>query len=177
MRIEHGLVHVYTGDGKGKTTAALGLALRALGWGFRVMMIQFIKGYDKLGEIRFAQQYNENFNIRQFALDMSRNIDEQKVLTRHQEADEAMKYAEETVKSGVFDLIILDELAIAVHYGLIDLDRVLNLIKEKPESVELVITGRNAPPELIQAADYATEMLLIQHPYQNGVQARLGVDY
>jgi len=177
MRIEHGMVHVYTGDGKGKTTAALGLALRALGWGLRVMMIQFIKGYPNIGEIKFADKYRNGFRIHQFALDLKRDIDEQKVLARHREAEEAMRFAEEVVNSGGFDLVILDELSVAVHYGLIDVDRVLRLIRERPEHVELVITGRNAPEELIFAADYATEMRLVRHPYQEGIKARPGVDY
>jgi len=177
MRIEHGMVHVYTGDGKGKTTAALGLALRALGWGLKVTMVQFIKGYPKIGEIRFANSYSDSFQVHQFALDLEREIDESKVLARRREAEEAMRFAEELVGSGESDVVILDELSVAVHYGLIDLDRVLKLVREKPRHVELVITGQNAPEELIAAADYATEMRLIRHPYQNGTQARRGVDY
>lgn len=177
MKIEHGLVHVYTGEGKGKTTAALGLALRALGWGLKVMMIQFIKGYKEIGEMEFAEKHPENFTIRQFALDITRSIDGRDVLARKKEASEAMDYAEQIVKSGEYDLVILDELAVAAHYELIELSRILKLIEGKPASVELVITGRNAPSELIRAADYATEMLLIRHPYENGIQARQGVDY
>jgi len=177
MRIEHGMVHVYTGDGKGKTTVALGLALRALGWGLKVTMVQFIKGYPKIGEIRFANSYSDSFQVHQFALDLEREIDESKVLARRREAEEAMRFAEELVGSGESDVVILDELSVAVHYGLIDLDRVLKLVREKPRHVELVITGQNAPEELIAAADYATEMRLIRHPYQNGTQARRGVDY
>lgn len=178
MNIERGMVHVYTGDGKGKTTAALGLALRALGWDFRVSMIQFIKGYSEIGEIKFAENHpNNRFIIRQFAIDVSRAIDERKLLARREEAAQAMAYAEEIVRSGEFDLVILDELSVAIHYGLIDLARVLKLIEEKPIPVELVITGRNAPRELIKAADYATEMLMLQHPFEKGVQARRGVDY
>lgn len=177
MKIEHGLVHIYTGEGKGKTTAALGLALRALGWGLKVMMIQFIKGYKEIGEMKFAEKHPENFTIRQFALDITRSIDERDVLARKKEAGEAMDYAEQIVKSEEYDLVILDELAVAAHYELIELSRILKLIEDKPASVELVITGRNAPPELIRAADYATEMLLIKHPYENGIQARQGIDY
>jgi len=177
VRIERGMVHVYTGDGKGKTTAALGLALRALGWGLRVMMVQFIKGYKNIGEIKFAAKYPAGFAVRQFAVDLKRGIDERKVLARKREADEAMTFAEQVVKSGEYDLVILDELAVAVHYGLIELDRALRLVREKPGRVELVITGRNAPEELIRAADYATEMRLVRHPYGKEIEARPGVDY
>lgn len=177
MKINRGMVHIYTGDGKGKTTVALGLALRALGWGLKVMMVQFIKGYDEIGEIKFAEKYPEDFAIRQFAIDLKRDIDEQKVLERKKEVEEAMAFAEEVVNSAKFDVVILDELAIAVHFGLIDVKRVLRLIRNKPESVELVITGRNAPPQLLDAADYVTEMHLAKHPYERGVQARPGVDY
>ena len=175
--MKHGLVHVYTGDGKGKTTAALGLALRAMGWGLKVIMIQFIKGYKDIGEMKFADSHPESFTLRQFALDPTRSIDEKTVLARKEEADKAMDYAEQVVKSGGFDLVILDELAVAAHYELIELSRILKLIEDKPTSVELVITGRNAPPELVRAADYVTEMLLIRHPYETGSQARQGIDY
>lgn len=177
MRIEHGKVHVYTGDGKGKTTVSLGLALRALGWGLNVMMVQFIKGYKEIGEIKFAEKYPDGFTIRQFALDLKRDIDSHKVLARNKEAEVAMEFAEEVVMSGEYDLVILDELAVAVNYHLIDVNRVLKLMKEKPEHVELAITGRDAPVDMILAADYATEMRLLRHPYQKGIQARPGVDY
>lgn len=177
MRIEHGKVHVYTGDGKGKTTVSLGLALRALGWGLKVMVVQFIKGYKEIGEIKFAEKYSDSFTIRQFALDLKRDIDERAVIARQAEAEEAMTFAKNAVHSGEYDLVILDELAVAVHYNLIDVERVLKLMKEKPEHVELVITGRDAPVDVILAADYATEMRLLHHPYQKGVQARPGVDY
>lgn len=175
--MKRGLVHIYTGDGKGKTTTALGVALRALGWGLRVMMVQFVKGYQNLGEIKFANERHENFNIRQFALDVSRDISEEKVASRRREAEVAMSFAESVVLSGDYDLIILDELSVAVHYGLIGVDRVLDLIHNKPVHTELIITGRNAPEALIMAADYVTEMKLVRHPYEEGVQARPGIDY
>jgi cob(I)alamin adenosyltransferase len=177
MRIERGLVHVYTGDGKGKTTVSLGLALRALGWGLNVMMVQFIKGYREIGEVKFSEKYPDSFKLHQFALDLKRDIDAHKVLARKEEAGKAMSFAEDVVNSGEYDLVILDELAVAVHYNLIDLDRALKLMKNKPEHVELVITGRDAPVDMILAADYATEMRLLRHPYQKGMQARPGVDY
>jgi cob(I)alamin adenosyltransferase len=177
MKITHGLVHVYTGDGKGKTTAALGIALRAMGWGLKVMIVQFVKGYPNLGEIKFARNHPDDLTVHQFAIDVSRDIPNEKVAARRRECEEAMACAESVVGSGGYDIVILDELAVALHYGLIDIDRALRLIKEKPAELELVITGRNAPEALIQASDYATEMKSVRHPYDEGIQARPGVDY
>ncbi|MDH7602831.1 MAG: cob(I)yrinic acid a,c-diamide adenosyltransferase [Armatimonadota bacterium] len=174
---ERGLVHVYTGDGKGKTTAALGTALRALGWGIRVCVVQFIKGYPDIGEARFAAEFGERFVLKQFAIDPCRAIDEAKVRQRKEAAEAAMAFAEQVVLSGEYGLVILDEINNAMHYRLIDVDRVLNLIKRKPAEVELILTGRNAPQAIIDAADYATEMRLLKHPFQQGISARKGIDY
>lgn len=172
-----GLVHVYTGDGKGKTTAALGIALRALGWGLRVCMVQFIKGYPDIGEMRFAERFGDRFTVKQFAVDTSRAIDEAKVLQRKESAEAAMAYAEKIVMSGEYSVVILDEINNALHYGLIDTKRVLELISSKPKNVELILTGRNAPLAIIEAADYVTEMHLVKHPFQKGITARQGIDY
>jgi cob(I)alamin adenosyltransferase len=174
---QKGLVHVYTGDGKGKTTAALGVALRAMGWGENVCMVQFIKGYPDIGEKRFARESGGRFVLEQFAVDMSRGIDEAKVLARREAVDQAMARAEQAVSSGEYGLVILDEINNALHFGLADLPRVLRLIKDKPASVELILTGRDAPPELIDAADYVTEMRSVRHPYEKGRGARKGIDY
>lgn len=171
------MVHVYTGNGKGKTTAALGLALRALGWGARVCDIQFLKGYPEIGEAKIAESFPDRFVLKQFVLDVSRAIDEAKVLERAQAANEAMYYAEEVVSGGEFDVVILDEINNALHYGLIDQARVLRMIEGKPAHVELVLTGRDAPSQIIDAADYVTEMVLVKHPFQKGIGARKGVDY
>ncbi|MHB9038644.1 MAG: cob(I)yrinic acid a,c-diamide adenosyltransferase, partial [Armatimonadota bacterium] len=172
-----GLVHVYTGEGKGKTTAALGVALRAIGWGLRVCVIQFIKGYSDIGEAQFAREFPERLTLKQLAVDLSRSIDEAKVAQRRAEAEAAMTYAEAAVTSGEYDLIILDEINNAVHYGLIDVSRLLCLIKVKPDGLELILTGRSAHKEVIEAADYVTEMRTVKHPYEQGVQARKGFDY
>ena len=176
-KLRKGMVHIYTGDGKGKTTAALGLSLRALGWGFRVCFIQFVKGYPDIGEMRIAPTFEGKFEIHQFALDVSRSIDERKVLARREAAEEAMRFAESAVKSGKYDLVVLDEINVAVHYGLIDKERVLALISRKPKGVELVLTGRNAKQEIIEAADYVSVIHKYKHPYDRGVLARKGIDY
>lgn len=174
---EKGLVHVYTGDGKGKTTAALGVALRALGWGMRVCMVQFIKGYPEIGEMKFAEAFGDRLVLRQFAIDLSRGIDEAKVRTRTEAAEQGMSFAEDIVRGGEFDLVVLDEINVAMHYGLIDTDRVLAMFRSRPPHVELILTGRGAPESIILAADYATEMKPLKHPYREGVQARQGIDY
>jgi len=172
-----GLIHVYTGDGKGKTTAALGLALRAIGWGKRVCMIQFIKGYPEIGEAKFALTIPDQLVVRQFAVDTSRSIDENKVAERREAAEKAMKFARSAIASGDYELVILDEINNAMHYGLVDAQCVLEMLASRPDGVEVALTGRNAPPEIMAAADYVTEMRLVKHPYENGVQARRGVDY
>lgn len=175
--IENGLVSVYTGPGRGKTTAALGLALRVLGWGGRVCMIQFIKGYSELGEIRFAAEFHDRFILRQFARDKSLSIREHDVIARREAAEDALAFAEEAVRDGQYDLVILDEINGALHYGLVSLPRVTKLVTNKPSHVELVLTGRSAPDEIVEIADYVTEMNLVKHPYQKGISARRGVDY
>ena len=175
--IDRGLVHVYTGEGKGKTSAALGIALRALGWGAQVCMLQFIKGYPKIGEAMFADELGERFVLKQFAIDMSRNIDEATVSQRAESVNAAMSCAEATVMGGEYDVVILDEINGAVHFGLVEEARVLALISGKPGSVELILTGRDATPAIIDAADYAANIVRIKHPYDRGIQARKGIDY
>jgi cob(I)alamin adenosyltransferase len=174
---QRGLIHVYTGAGKGKTTAALGVAMRALGWGFRVCVVQFIKGYAQIGEARFAQELGDRLVLKQFAVDPTRHIDEAKLRERQEAAAAAMEFAEQTVAGGQYGLVILDEINNALHYGLIDTDRVLALIASKPHHVELILTGRNAPKPIIDAADYVTEMKLVKHPFEKGVAARKGIDF
>jgi cob(I)alamin adenosyltransferase len=167
-----GLVHVYTGDGKGKTTAALGLAIRAVGQGMKVAFIQFLKG-QPCGEHFFAKQYNP-FEIVQLNVgDSFKKSKEQ--LSR--EAQQTLAYAEQEILSGKYDLVILDEILVAVNQGLITVKQVLDLLDAKPGSVELVLTGRKAPPEIVQRADLVTEMLMIKHPFTEGTGARRGIEY
>jgi len=174
MSIKKGFIHVYTGHGKGKTTAALGLGLRSSGAGFKVYMIQFMKGrrYSELDAI----EHISNFTIVQYGRDefVSKETPEQIDIEL---AQQGFEHAREIIKSGKYDVVILDEINVAVDYNLIDLDDVLKLVKEKPEKVELILTGRYASPELVKIADLVTEMLEIKHPYQEGVLARKGIDY
>jgi len=175
--LTRGLVHVYTGDGKGKTTAALGVALRALGWGARVCVVQFVKGYPDIGEAHFARLLPDRFVLRQFAIDLSKNIDDAKVLERRAAARKALDYAASVVAGGDYDVVVLDEVNVAVRYGLIDAAALLAILRERPPHVEVILTGRGAPPEIIEAADYVTKMLPAKHPYHKGTPARKGIDY
>ena len=176
-RIKQGLVQVFTGDGKGKTSAALGIALRAIGWGLRVCIVEFIKGYEATGEIKIAERFAGQYEIRQFATDPTCYIDEAKAQQRKIECEAAMAYAEEVVKSEEFDVVILDEINNAMGYSLIEVARVLELIRERPPHVELILTGRRAPQSIVDAADLVTEMRLIKHPFEKGIPARRGLDY
>jgi cob(I)alamin adenosyltransferase len=174
MSLEKGYIHIYTGPGKGKTTAALGLGLRAAGAGLKVHMIQFMKGrrYSELD----ALEKIPNFTISQHGRDefVSKENPEQIDIDL---AQKGFAKAQEVIKNGKCDMVILDEINVAIDYNLVPLDDLLKLIEEKPEKLELILTGRYAHPELVKMADLVTEMLEIKHPYQTGVQARKGVDY
>jgi len=167
-----GLVHVYTGDGKGKTTAALGLAMRAAGQGMKVAFIQFLKGLPT-GELLFAQQH-KTFEIVQISVGDSFKKSKEQL---SQEAQQTLAYAEQEIVSGKYDLVVLDEIFIAINQGLITIKEVMDLLDAKPASVELVLTGRKAPPEIVQRADLVTEMLMIKHPFTGGTSARRGIEY
>lgn len=168
-----GLVQIYTGEGKGKTTAALGLALRAIGQGLKVLFVQFVKGDSLCGEHIFTRKY-ASFKIIQINNKSSfRQSPEELSLA----VEKTMKYAEVAVLSGKYDMVVLDELCYAISQNYLPLSRVLGLIHNKPKPVELVLTGRGAPPELIQTADLVTEMVLIKHPFEKGIKSRKGIEY
>jgi len=174
-RLDFGLVQVYTGDGKGKTTAALGQALRALGRGLRVYMAQFIKGQES-GEHLAAQRLTPGLTITQ--LGTGEFIIDRKPTTEELALAEA-GWSEicRVVGDGSCDVVILDEISHAVKVGLISVERVLELVNKRPKHVEIILTGRDMPVELIAAADLVTEMRCIKHPYQQGVKVRKGIEY
>jgi cob(I)alamin adenosyltransferase len=169
-----GFVQVYTGDGKGKTTAALGLALRALGHGLRVAVLQFMKADPTWGEIVMLQRIG--VEVQQCGLDhwvIKGEATEEDLAA----AAEGFGRGGALVMGGAYDVVVLDELVTAVFFELVPLADVLALLKEKPARVELVITGRRAPDELIAAADLVTEMVPRKHYYDAGVEAREGIEF
>ncbi len=175
----HGLILVHTGEGKGKTTAALGLALRAWGSGLRVLILQFIKGgqtYGELKAIEALKQVRDTIEVRQCGRGFTRR-DESRKAEHIAAAREALHDAGEEIVSEKWDLIILDEINYAVKFGLLETADVLQLISKKPEALHLVLTGRDAQPEIIEAADLVTEMKLIKHPFEKGIKAQLGIEF
>lgn len=168
-----GYIHVYTGNGKGKTTAALGLALRALGYNMKVYIAQFLKGMD-YGEIHSLQLFPnvtlERFGRPKFVHGKPDEEDVKLALC-------GLNRCREVISSGDYDVIILDEASIAVHLGLFSVQDLLNVISERHERTEIIITGRYAPKELIDAADLVTEMVEVKHYYAKGVQARKGIEF
>ncbi|MCB2196924.1 MAG: cob(I)yrinic acid a,c-diamide adenosyltransferase [Bacteroidetes bacterium] len=168
-----GYIQVYTGNGKGKTTAALGLAIRAIGAGKKAFIGQFVKGmhYSELDAIK---THLNNIEIKQYGLDcFIVNKPEEKDIIAAKKGLDEMK---NIILSGKFDVIIMDELNIALYYKLFDVKEVLDILKRKPAHVEIVITGRYAPEPIIDIADLVTEMKEIKHYYQQGVQARKGIE-
>jgi len=173
--LEKGLVQVYTGNGKGKTSAAFGLALRATGRGLKVYMIQFIKGGFDYGEL-YTVKNLPNFTLKAFGRGkFVTSKPPQKEDVRL--AQEALHFAEQVIHSGNSNIVILDEINVALDLKLISLEDALKLIKSKPSGLELVLTGRNAPEEIVEAADLVTEMKEVKHPFSRGTEARKGIEY
>jgi len=173
--LERGMVQVYTGGGKGKTTAGLGLALRAIGHGLKVFVIQFMKGNIEYGELEVSRWLSPFLTIRQMGRETfvnRQNPDPEDVRL----AQEALELARKLVTEGEHDIIILDEINVAVDFGLVDKGEVLRLFEERPPHVELILTGRYAPPEIIEKADLVTEMVEVKHYYRQGVLSREGIE-
>ncbi|MGB9667780.1 MAG: cob(I)yrinic acid a,c-diamide adenosyltransferase [Thermosulfidibacteraceae bacterium] len=175
-KLERGFVQVYTGDGKGKTTAALGLAFRAAGHGMKTLIVQFMKGCVFYGELESAKKMDPYIKIVQVGREeFVKKGDPDEIDVRL--AREGLELAYKAISSGEYDIVVLDEINVAVDYGLIPLEEVLDLIRNKPENLELVLTGRYAHPEIVKAADLVTEMLEIKHYYSDkGVDARDGIE-
>jgi len=170
-----GLVQVFTGDGKGKTTAALGTIIRALGHGLRVYIVYFMKGdypygernvLAKLPNVKFASFGSQGF------IDPA-NIKQEEI----EQAKQALVAAREAMFNGNYDLIVLDEVNLAAAWKLVELDEVVKLIVDKPQNVELILTGRKADTKLIKLADLVTEMIKIKHPYDMKIKSRKGIEY
>ena len=172
-RLPRGYVQVYTGDGKGKTTAALGLALRASGRGMRTYIGQFMKG-QHYGELE-ALRDHPAITIEQYG-DV-RCIHREEVTSGHvTQAHRGLERAREVMLSGQYDVVVLDEVNVTIWFGLLDVEEVLAFLDQRPEHVEVILTGRRAPQELIERADLVTEMREVKHYYQQGVMARKGIE-
>ncbi len=204
---ELGLVHVYTGNGKGKTTTAIGLALRAIGQGFRAYVIQFLKGGQYTGEYVALKQFLPNAEIVQYGKGCIKESKQLKIDNfgevkcwkgdwkkdeiscgdcrycfvndneQEQFTKDAFAHAKRILTNNDFDIVILDELNCAIHSGMIELDKALELIKNKNSKTELIITGRDAHPKIIEAADLVSEINEVKHYYKKGILARRGIEY
>ena len=170
-----GLIHVYTGDGKGKTTAAMGRAMRAAGQGFKVYIVQFMKGWPYYGELDTVGEH-PNITLKQFGRPDFVNKEHPDPVDIRM-AQEALDHAREIVMSGEYDLVILDEVNVALEWKLIELRDVLSLLDGKPKGVELILTGRYAHSEVIARADLVTEMRCIRHPHERGAGPVAGIEY
>ncbi|ABO48617.1 cob(I)yrinic acid a,c-diamide adenosyltransferase [Desulforamulus reducens MI-1] len=176
MEKEQGLVLVFTGNGKGKTTAALGLAMRSWGHQMKILILQFIKGR-QCGEHLAAQRMKPGLEIRPLGMGFIQFHDPEDMKRQRIAASEAMKEVESTMLSGQYHLLILDEILYAIKYGLIELGDVLSLLDNKPGSLHLVLTGRDVPPEIVERADLVTEMREIKHPFKQGIPAQKGIEF
>ena len=173
-----GLTIVYTGKGKGKTTAALGIALRATGYNKKICMIQFIKGSWHYGEMSSSKRLEPEFEMVAVGKGFVGILDDNSPREDHEKiAQEAIKISNEKIHSGKYDIVILDEVNYAVNLQLISINDVLNLIKDKPSDVDLVLTGNYAKDEVIEMADLVTEMKQVKHPFQRGIKAKEGIDF
>lgn len=177
MKLEKGLIQIYTGDGKGKTTAALGQGIRSAGNGLKVYMVQFLKTYET-GELKIIDQI-DNFSVFRFESkkDFFWNLnDEQKKLLK-KETDNAIKFISKTLSERECDVLILDEVFGSLKNKMIDKDELISILKNKPESVEVVLTGRDAPEEIMELADYVSEINMVKHPFEKGINSRKGIEY
>jgi cob(I)alamin adenosyltransferase len=171
---DNGLLLVYTGNGKGKTTAALGLVFRALGRGLRVAVVQFIKGKWKTGERLFAEQLPQ---LTFLVMGQGFTWDSDDLTRDRRAAEAAWAKAAELIGAGEHDVIVLDEVTFAINYGFIALADVLAVLRARPAHVSVLLTGRNAPVELCELADLVTEMKAVKHPFEHGRKARVGIDF
>ena len=173
-----GLVIVYTGNGKGKTTAALGLAMRAVGYEHKVCMLQFIKGSWHYGEMDSSKKLEPNFELIAVGKGFVGILDDNSPREEHEKyAAEALRICREKINSGNYNVVILDEVNYAINLGLIDVQEIIKLIKEKPSNLDLVLTGRDVKEEIVELADLVTEMKEIKHPFKSGIKAKKGIDF
>lgn len=175
--VRKGLIIVNTGPGKGKTTAAMGTALRAVGNGLRVLMLQFLKGAWHYGELDAVQAFGDRFVMKQMGRGFVKvggaDADPEDVCM----VEECWNEAAEAILSGEWDLVVLDEINYAILYKMLDPEKVADVLRRKPENVHLILTGRNAHQTIVDLADTVTEMREVKHAYQKGIQAQRGIEY
>ena len=175
---QKGLVIVYTGGGKGKTSAALGLVLRAVGYNHKVCMVQFVKGSWHYGELDSAKRLAPEFEMITAGKGFVGILDDKSPREEHvKAANDTLVISREKIMSGKFDVVILDEINYAIQLELLKLDDVIDLIKSKPAELDLVLTGNHAAKEVIELADLVTEMKEIKHPFKSGLKAKKGIDF
>ncbi len=179
VRLSQGLIEVFTGSGKGKTSAALGVGLRAAGAGLRCHLIYFLKGGRRFSEgqalarlpgVSFARFGGPGFLV-------AGKASQRALQAAGEVADQALAEAKRAIQSDDYDVVVLDEINVALSLGLVEVSQVAELLKQRPRQVEVILTGRGAPPEILELADLVTEMVEIKHPYQRGIKARAGIDY
>jgi cob(I)alamin adenosyltransferase len=176
--VAKGLVIVYTGKGKGKTTAALGIALRAVGHNQKVCMIQFIKGSWHYGEMTSSKRLEPEFELTAIGKGFVGIIDDTSTIEDHKKiAQEALQVARNKINSKAYNIVILDEINYAINLGLINLEDVLDIISNKPDDISLVLTGNHVKNEVIEKADLVTEMKEVKHPFKSGIKAKKGIDF
>lgn len=170
-----GLIIVYTGEGKGKTTAAIGLAIRAAGWKKKIAIIQFIKGYKEIGEWKFLK------TIKQIDIYQAHNSKNASIGLPNDEhkssCEKSLKMLNTLINKDEYDVLILDEINNAIFYDLVEAGEIIKILNHRPVRQTVILTGRNAPDEIIKIADLVTEMKNIKHPYNIGIQAKRGIDY
>ncbi len=173
--LARGLVQLFTGDGRGKTSAALGTVMRASGYGLKIYVAFFMKGKHRLGEYKVL---SELANVDWAAFGRDGLLGPEDIRAEDRElGGKALMAARRAVESGQYDLVVMDEINTAAAWKIVGLESVLKLIKDKPDNVELILTGRYAVPQLVAAADLVTEMVNIKHPFDKGIEARKGIDY
>ena len=172
-----GLIIVNTGPGKGKTTAAMGTALRAVGQGMRVLMLQFLKGSWHYGELDAVKGFGNSFVMKQMGRGFVKVGAEKPDPEDVRMVEAAWAEAEAAIRSGDWDLVVLDEINYAISYGMLDPAKIVEVLKAKPEMVHVILTGRNAHPTIVDLADTVTEMRQVKHAYEKGVMAQRGIEY
>jgi cob(I)alamin adenosyltransferase len=175
--VHRGLIIVNTGPGKGKTTAAMGTALRAIGNGLKVLMLQFLKGSWHYGELDAAQSFGDRFVMKQMGRGFVKVGGAETDPEDIRMVEEAWEEARQAIMSGQWDVVILDEINYAISYGMLDPAKVVDALAHKPEQVHVILTGRNAHPSIVEIADTVTEMKQVKHAYEKGVLAQRGIEY